>query len=306
MKLHCEQLESRDCPSFWPIAYGRPVKPAQPGLGAVVDTGVDMRHPEITKHLWTNWGETINGLDDDRNGYVDDYRGWDFAAAKDIFAAGSRYGDNLPFDEHGHGTHVAGIFLNTGLSFNQYLYVMPVRVLDRFGSGTGLDVAKGIVYAVANGASVINLSLGSYQFDWDVYLAISYANAYGRIVVGAAGNASLDIRYTPSYPASIWGVVSVSALNEAQTGLAKFSNYGASIAAPGEKIDSTLPGNRHGKLSGTSMAAPHVAAVMAMVWSKRTGWNAAMVKARVLNAGDAFDESIRYGKLDPAGVLQGL
>jgi hypothetical protein len=164
---------------------------------AVVDSGVDYTHPDLDDNIWRNAGEIAgNGIDDDRNGYIDDIRGWDFVA-----------GDNNPMDLdfYGHGTHIAGAiaaerndFGITGVAPNAK--IMPVRVLTAFGRGEPNNVAAGIRYAADNGANVINLSLGNEFVPSNAVNndAIQYANNKGSVVVMAAGNSGVD---QPDYPA---------------------------------------------------------------------------------------------------------
>ncbi|NJK69950.1 MAG: S8 family serine peptidase [Microcoleus sp. SU_5_3] len=235
---------------------------------AVVDGGVDYTHPDLDGNIWRNAGEIAgNGIDDDRNGYIDDIRGWDFVS-----------GDNNPMDLNweGHGTHVAGAiaaernnFGITGVAYNAK--IMPVRVLPAFGGGQTNNVADGIRYAADNGANVINLSLGNEFFPSNVVNeAIQYANNKGSVVVMAAGNSG-DIQ--PGYPArnaDRWGIA-VGSIDV--TGRMDDSSNRSGltpldyVVAPGVDIYSTTPDNTYETYSGTSMAVPHVAGVAALVLS---------------------------------------
>jgi len=235
---------------------------------AVVDTGVDLQHPELVDSLWTNTDEIPgNNRDDDGNGYVDDVYGWDFAS-----------GDANPDDRNGHGTHVAGVIAAgrngygaTGVA--PETIIMPVRVLGDGGSGTNFSVAAGIRYAAENGADIINLSLGG-GYSQSILSAIDYAGRLGSLVVAAAGNESSLL---PSYPAryseSRDHVISVGAHSSSST-VASFSNdvgrsEAVQVDAPGVGVYSTLPNGRYGRLSGTSMAAPHVSGLAALAISAR-------------------------------------
>ena len=235
---------------------------------AVVDTGVDYTHPDLDGNIWRNPGEIAgNGIDDDRNGYIDDIRGWDFVS-----------GDNNPMDLNwdGHGTHVAGViaaernnFGITGVAYNAK--IMPVRVLDTFGSGSPNDVAAGIRYAADNGANVINLSLGNEFVPSNVINnAIQYANNKGSVVVMAAGNSGVD---QPDYPARNADSLGIAVGSIDINGrMADTSNRAGSkpldyLVAPGVDIYSTTPDNTYETYSGTSMATPQVAGVAALVLS---------------------------------------
>ncbi len=234
---------------------------------AVVDTGVNYNHPDLGTNIKTNPGEIFsNGLDDDGNGYVDDYYGYDFAAI-----------DGDPADENGHGTHCAGIIGGAGnngagvAGINWSVGILPVRVLDAAGSGTNADVAAGIRYAVTRGASAISLSLGGEDSSATIDDAIAAAQASGILVVAAAGNQSTNNDVFPVYPASsaLENVLSVAATNSSDR-LASFSNYGArsvDVAAPGEEILSTWLGSSYQYKDGTSMATPHVAGLAALMKS---------------------------------------
>ena len=233
---------------------------------AVVDTGVDLDHPDLVDNLYVNAGEIQgNGIDDDGNGYVDDVHGYDFAGR-----------DADPNDVGGHGTHVAGTiaaglngFGATGVAPDAT--ILPVRVLGNNGSGSTSAVASGIRYAADQGADIINLSLGG-GFSRAIQSAIDYAQDLGSFIVAAAGNEGAS---TPGFPArfsSIYdNVLSVGAHNSSGR-IAGFSNdVGGSgavqIDAPGVGVFSTYAGGRYGSLSGTSMASPNVAGVAALALS---------------------------------------
>lgn len=252
---------------------------------AVVDTGVDMSHRELSSSIWVNPGEIPgNGIDDDHNGFVDDVHGWDFSG-----------GDNDPTDLNGHGTHVAGTiaaandgFGSTGVAYGAT--IMPVRVLGPDGSGSVADVAAGIRYAVDNGADVINLSLGG-GYTSTLFSALVYAGQNGVFVAAAAGNESAA---TPSYPAAfsaeLTNVISVGAYDSADV-RASFSNgVGGSgavqVAAPGVGIYSSLPGNRYGRYSGTSMATPHVAALAALALAANPDLSPEALRSLIVEGAD--------------------
>ncbi|MBK1988762.1 S8 family serine peptidase [Sphaerospermopsis aphanizomenoides BCCUSP55] len=232
---------------------------------AVLDTGVDYNHEDLNNNIWTNNKEIAgNGIDDDGNGYVDDYQGWNFDSK-----------NNNVLDDNGHGTHVSGTIAGenngrgvTGIAYNSQ--IMAVKVLDKNGSGSYANIANGIRYAVDNGADVINLSLGGNSSNNTLKSAIEYAGSKGVIVVMAAGN---DGDSTPTYPAryAYDSGIAVGAVNQ-NNQLTNFSNRSGSqeikyVTAPGEDIYSTLPDNKYGTYSGTSMAAPHVAGVVALMLS---------------------------------------
>ncbi|ALP38367.1 serine protease [Paenibacillus sp. IHB B 3084] len=206
---------------------------------AVVDTGVDMDHPDLK-------GQILPGHN--------------VVSPKE-----------KPYDDVGHGTHVAGIIsalVNNGegvAGMTWYNKVMPVKVLDQSGSGTTYSVAEGIIWAADHGAKVINLSLGNYAQAEFLHDAIKYAYDKDVVLVAATGN---DNTERPGYPAAYPEVFAVSA-TDASMHRASFSNYGdyVDVMAPGASIASTYPGNQYAALSGTSMASPHVSALAALVRS---------------------------------------
>lgn len=242
------------------------------GLGvviAVVDTGTDYNHEDLAANAWVNSDEIAgNSVDDDSNGYIDDRQGYDFIGHSPL----NLEPDSDPMDDNGHGTHVSGIIAAANNTIGvegvaTRAQVMPVKVLDAYGYGYDYTVALGIRYAVDNGANVINLSLGSSAASTALKSAIDYATNAGVVVVAAAGNSG---SFTfPSYPAAYSNVISVAASNE--DGVREYySNAGkVDLIAPGGAIVSTTPGDTYASYSGTSMAAPFVSGVAALIRQKQ-------------------------------------
>jgi len=243
---------------------------------AVIDSGVDYNHEDLKDNMWVNAKEIPdNGRDDDGNGYIDDYYGVDIIA-------GRGNGD----DTNGHGTHVAGIIAarnnNVGVMGIAYnVKIMSVKAAMHNGTLNQADIAKAVLYAYENGAEVINMSFGGTACSIAVQDAL--ATAYTRcVLVASAGNNGYPNEPTltfpiplPNYPAALTYVLGVMSVDE--TGMESvFTNWDAysfngveyELYAPGENIMSTLPGNKYGYLSGTSMAAPVVSAFAAILRSE--------------------------------------
>ncbi|MCE2928981.1 MAG: S8 family serine peptidase [Candidatus Caenarcaniphilales bacterium] len=245
---------------------------------AVIDTGVDYNHEDLAANIWSNTDEIPgNGIDDDGNGYIDDVRGWDFIdqAASNCAANEDCSGeDNEPMDVNSHGTHVSGIIAavkNNGKGVTGIApkaKIMPLRA----GYSTGFsgflkttDILEALTYAINNDADVINMSFAGYELDvLQEVLNLSYD--LGIVAVAAAGNNSSDY---PIYPAALNSVIAVGATADG-TAKSYFSNYGSwvDIVAPGSWLLSTVPNNAYGNKSGTSMASPVVAGIVALIKSK--------------------------------------
>lgn len=206
---------------------------------AVIDAGVAWDHPDLKANIWQNPNETVDGVDNDGNGYVDDVRGWDFLDD-----------DNDPYDFAGHGTHVAGIAAAVGdngigiagVSWNAK--IMPLRFLGVTGAGFTSDAVAAINYAAQNGANVINASWGSTQSSASLRLAIEQARNAGVLFIAAAGNNGTNNETTHYYPSDydLDNIISVAATTQ-NDALASFSNYGAAsvdVGAPGVNVYSTL------------------------------------------------------------------
>ena len=264
---------------------------------AVIDSGVDYNHPDLLGNIWSNAGETgvdaigrnkaSNGVDDDGNGFVDDFRGWDFVN-----------NDNDPMDDNSHGTHISGLVAakrdGVGITGTApTAKIMPLKILNRTGVGKIRDEINAINYAVANGARVINVSLGGQQLNNDELSVIRAAEARGAIVISAAGN---DASPQVDYPARFANEVGVAVGAVSRNGLfADFSNRaGAEVlnyfVAPGGNggradsgdIYSTVPLSQPGipyrYFAGTSMAVPHVAGVIALMFQANPNLTAADIK----------------------------
>ncbi len=282
---------------------------------AIVDTGVDLDHPDLENVLWTNPGEVPgNGVDDDGNGKVDDYYGWHFGEACNYTEGCWHFEDNRVQDDNGHGTHVAGIAgaqANNGEGVAGVAWgarLMVVKVLNQYGYGSCFDVAAGIVYAADNGASVINLCIACNQVSEPLQDAISYArNVRGRLIVAAAGNDNGPLAYPASDPLTL----SVGAV-DSDDQKAHFSNHGPGldVVAPGVQVISTWPlRDGYFRKSGTSMAGPHVSGLAALVWAANPSLTAAQVSqvitSTAVDLGAAgWDQSHGYGRVDAYAAVQ--
>ncbi|RKZ15109.1 hypothetical protein DRQ53_09910, partial [bacterium] len=231
----------------------------------VIDTGLDMSHPDIADNVFFNPGEIAgNGIDDDGNGFIDDVNGWDFAN-----------NDNNPFDDRGHGTHVSGTIGGVGnngvgvAGVNWTVRILPIKFLNSSGSGTTAAAVQAVEYATLMGVDLTNNSWGGGGFSTALLAAIEDADAAGIHFVASSGNSGLNTDSSPSYPASYDtpNIISVAATDHNDQ-MAGFSNYGAlsvDLGAPGVRILSTVPGSGYSFFDGTSMAAPHVSGVVAMM-----------------------------------------
>jgi subtilisin family serine protease len=268
-------------PDAWDVTTG-----SNNVVVAVIDSGINYSHPDLCNRIWNNPNEIKNnGIDDDGNGYVDDYRGWNFARD-----------NNNPIDENGHGTHCAGTIAaegNNGMGITGVAWncrIMPCRFLNADGSGTVADAIEAINYAVANGADILNNSWGGGGYSEALKAAIENAHEHGVLFVAAAGNSARDNDIYGSYPANytMANVISVAATNPADN-LAPFSCYGKNsvhLAAPGVNVLSTVP-EGYAWMSGTSCAAPYVSGAAALLLAANPQMNLAELKARLMWCGDA-------------------
>src|SRR5215210_1036421 len=291
-----------DAKEAWATTTGSPTT-----VVAIIDEGVDINHPDLKNNLWMNTDEVPgNGVDDDRNGYVDDRNGYDLANDD-----ASVY-DPDPISGKGeeHGTHVAGTIAaqgnnGTGVTgVNWRASIMPLKFLGPNGGYTS-DAVEALNYAVANGAKISNNSWGGGGRSQALQDAINRADASGHLFVAAAGNEGANNDATPNYPSNYnsANIIAVAATDD-DDALASFSNFGATsvdIAAPGVNILSTLPGNRYGSYSGTSMATPHVTGVAALIKSQRPTASDEQLKAQILQYAEG--KSNLQGKVATGGRL---
>lgn len=281
---------------------------------AIVDSGVDYAHLDLVNHIWLN-DDLVNGLDDDGNGKIDDYYGWDFVGIDYVSSAE----DNDPMDVVDHGTLCAGIASAetnnaigiAGVSWNSK--IMVVRVLDNNGYSDDSIIAPGIIYAADEGADIINLSLGGPGSGSTLEAAVDYAYNKGCLLVAASGN---DNESFVNYPAAYDNVIAVGATNESDErcdtgdwpGLG--SNYGAEmdVVAPGNNIYSTSLGSVYGTESGTSMATPFVSGLAALIWSYNPTLTNMDVRDTIISSADdigsnGWDAYTGYGRINAEEAL---
>lgn len=274
---------------------------------ALIDTGVDITHPELSGSIWTNTGEIPgDGIDNDGNGYIDDVYGWNFYDNNAQVFTGT---------DDNHGTHSAGTIAaarngvgTVGICDPAYVKIMVIKTLGTSsGVGTVSNVVKAIRYAQANGASICNLSFGTMKYSEELYQAIKDS---GMLFIVAAGNGDASgngysIDEQPMYPASfeLDNIISVANLRfDGQ--LDRASNYGVrsvDLAAPGNYILSTITGNDYAYMSGTSMAAPMVTGTAAMLYSCDASLSLMDVRNRILQSARPI-ESLS-GKMATGGML---
>ena len=258
---------------------------------AVIDTGVDISHPDLAGNIWVNADEIPgNGIDDDRNGYVDDVNGWDFVN-----------NDRTVFDsptEDVHGTHVAGTIAaradnGVGVAGTAPgVRIMPLKVLSGVdGTGGSSAAAAAIDYARANGATIVNASWGG---TGGTLLQNAIKNSPGLVVVAASGNEGVNIDTAGAFFPAGWSnsaygmgnIVSVTAVDH-HGSRPSYANHGAlsvDVGAPGHQIVSTVPGNLYGYLSGTSMAAPHVSGIAALARSVKSSLSGSQLASLVTSS----------------------
>jgi subtilisin family serine protease len=268
---------------------------------AVIDTGVDYNHQDLSKNIWTRPAALAPYSDEDL-GDFDDQHGFDAAD-----------NDGDPMDDNGHGTHCAGIIGAEGdnsdgiAGVNWEVEIMPLKFLGRSGNGTTKDAIECINYVVARkkagvNVRIISASWGSTARSRALGDAIKRAGDEGILFIAAAGNSSTNNDTRPHFPSNydLPNVVSVAALTRTDA-LARFSNYGAKtvhIAAPGAEIMSTWPGNQYEEHSGTSMATPVVSGVAALILSVNPDLSVTDLRRRLLDAVDklpALDGKVSSG-----------
>ncbi|MEW5959707.1 MAG: S8 family serine peptidase, partial [Chloroflexota bacterium] len=268
---------------------------------------------------WINGDEiAANGFDDDGNGYIDDVKGWDFCNSS---SSSPPYcdlqKDNNPDDEHGHGSHVAGIAAASGnngkgiAGVSWQAKIMPVKVLDKWGHGDTYNLSQAIRYAADNGAQIINMSLGGgCGSGWpDVEDAVNYALSKGVLLVAASGNNGIS---SISCPAALNGVMAVGATTSDDQ-RAGYSNYGSGldVVAPGSSIYSTYLGGGYTTMTGTSMATPHVAGLAALLWSFVPSYTDSQVRDALQNTVDdlgtaGWDQYFGYGRINARRALESV
>jgi subtilisin family serine protease len=288
----------------------------------IVDSGTDYTHPDLAANIWTNPGETgldaqgrdkrTNGIDDDNNGFVDDWHGWDFIGNN--ATNGSPNNDPNYKGGNDHGTHTAGIasaVTNNGIGIASIGFKTKLMItkhgVDVAGDNSIYDGDDGILYCINNGASIVSCSWGgsgSSQYEQDI---IKYGLKKNVLIVAAAGNGGDDnlgddIAVEPEFPGAFPGVLNVGATDPSDR-LPNFSNYGAppgfKVFAPGLSVYSTIPNNKYTSYSGTSMSTPMAAGLAALVKAQHPTWTAAQIMFQLCGTADPIDgsNSALIGKL---------
>lgn len=337
-----------DAPEAWDVQTGN-----KSVLIGVIDTGVNYKHEDLANNIWTNPGEdawtdpnnprTGNGEDDDGNGKVDDWKGWNFITET-----------NNPLDDAGHGTHCAGIIgaegnNNIGIAgVNWQAQILPLKFLNSDGEGTTVNAIEAIFYAIDMGVDILSNSWGSYEESLTLKDAIAEANNAGILFVAAAGNDGINTDNYPNYPSchDVDNVVSVAASDDEdlrsiwgsdgggggsncgscgfimyrkpmplawekdpRTYATSGSNYGAitvDLAAPGTEIYSTYLSS-YRSLSGTSMATPYVAGVAGLLKAQYPNLTHLEIKQMLLENTDYLADfegkSVSEGRLNAFNVL---
>ncbi len=287
---------------------------------AIIDSGVQISHPDLADNIWRNSGEIPgNNIDDDHNGYIDDLNGWDFV--NNSSQPTVKFNDGYTLDGVLHGTIVAGVAAasgNNGIGVSGITWnarIMALKALDDQGSGDSKNVVRAIDYAVANGADIINLSFVGHGFSQSLQNAIRNAYQSGVLVVAAAGNEQgqgngIDIDNEPIYPACMDGntgenmVIGVSA-TDALDQKANFSGYGSkcvdisapgvsifstSVYAPDKEVDGKVLNNYYdGYWAGTSMATPMISGALALVTAANPSLSPAEVRDSLLSTADSIE-----------------
>ncbi len=296
-------LKKSDAARAWSVSQGN-----KNTVIAVIDTGIDEKHEDLKNNLWTNPGESgtdakgsdkaSNGIDDDQNGFTDDVHGWNFVS-----------GNNKLTDNHGHGTHIAGIIgaeAGNGkgiIGISPNVSLMVLKYFDPKVPNTDnlKNTIASIRYAVKMGAHIINYSGGGTDYSQDEFEAVELAEKKGVLFVAAAGNERSNSDQHHYYPAdySLKNIISVTAIDPT-TEVLSSSNYGVltvDIAAPGQNILSCLPQNSYGLMTGTSQATAFVTGAASLVMShKNQYFKAAEIKKYILATGDSSTSLIAKTK----------
>ena len=289
----------------------------------VVDSGIHFDHPDLQNNIFINDNEIPNdGIDNDNNGYIDDWRGWDFVDAPELYsiALGDfTEQDNDASDELNHGTHVAGIIAadtnnNEGISGICWnISILPIRAgfktIDGMGYLQDDDAAAGIIYAADMGAEVVNISWGDVNFSQIIADACDYATQKGVIIIASAGNEGCEVI---TYPGKLASTISVGAV-DTEKELTSFSSFGSQLdlVAPGKDIISSYGNeteNLYFSLSGTSMSAPFVSAATALLLSVEPSLNSQEVRGKLISStidlgATGFDNLYGNGFLDIYSLL---
>ena len=294
-------LKKIQCETAWNYSQGEGV------IIAVVDSGADYNHADLKDNIWINTREIAgNGKDDDKNGFVDDTKGWNFVR-----------GDNAPLDDSYHGTIICGIIAATGnnskgiIGISPRAKIMVVKGLNYSLTGNISDLVNAIKYAADNGADVINLSWSLRGDSQPLADAVQYAYSRGCVIIGSAGNSNESVSlYCPPKLTQVIAVASTDH-NDIKS---DFSNYGSKIdvSAPGgdsydsssqkyyinilslkssavSSTDKYVVGGNYYRERGTSMSAPYVAGVAALLLSEYPDWTSEMVRRQIKDTSDTID-----------------